>query len=279
MDSNEQQAISSRLVGFEKRLFNAAMQNLADRNNPLRFNNFAYACRELIRHVLERLAPAEKVKRCDWYRVEWDKGDQVTRRQRVYYAVQGGLTDVYVENELRIDIDNTHRRLRDALEALSKYTHVNEQTFDLSQELVDSKASETLGSLLELLELIEELRREIASTLQERVDEASVEAAISETLLEIDELASHHSVESIDVEEIEVVKIDDAFVYFKTIGTIHVELQWGSNSDVRNDMGAVGSMDFPFECVLEAPVDDPASVSTEEGAFSVDTSKWRVYDE
>ena len=48
-------------AGFEQDLHASAFQNLADLNNKLRFNNFAYAIRELMRHVLNRLAPTESV--------------------------------------------------------------------------------------------------------------------------------------------------------------------------------------------------------------------------
>lgn len=56
--------------GFERELYTAALNNLADSSNPLRLNNFAYAMRELTRHVLHRLAPDESVRKCRWYRDE-----------------------------------------------------------------------------------------------------------------------------------------------------------------------------------------------------------------
>ena len=66
--SNLREIIESRLVdGFEKELFHAALYNLDDVNNRLRFNNFAYAMRELVRHVLDRLAPDVEVLGCSWW--------------------------------------------------------------------------------------------------------------------------------------------------------------------------------------------------------------------
>lgn len=50
--------IEKRLSGdFEHDLFDAALYNLNDVHNKLRFNNFAYSLRELTRHILARLAP------------------------------------------------------------------------------------------------------------------------------------------------------------------------------------------------------------------------------
>jgi len=50
--------ISSHLAdGFERDLFATALRNLADLENRLRFNNFAYTMRELMHRMLSRLAP------------------------------------------------------------------------------------------------------------------------------------------------------------------------------------------------------------------------------
>lgn len=68
------------LPEFEKELFSAAQKNLGDKTNPLRLNNYAYAIRELTRHVLHRLAPDENVIRCSWYKNETDKANGITRK-------------------------------------------------------------------------------------------------------------------------------------------------------------------------------------------------------
>ena len=60
--NNMRVAIESRLSEkFEKQLFHAALANLEDSKNPIRFNNFAYATRELVRQILSRLAPDDEV--------------------------------------------------------------------------------------------------------------------------------------------------------------------------------------------------------------------------
>ena len=66
------------------------------------------------------------------------------------------------------------------------------------------------------------------------------------------ELASHQYIEEVsdvDISEIEVSK-DGLLV--KGDGMLTVELQYGSDSDVRNDNGMVGKDTFPFEfeCLL-----------------------------
>ena len=97
--------------GFERDLYIAAQRNLLDKSNPLRLNNYSYAMRELTRHVLHRLAPDELVVGCSWYKNESDKEKGITRKQRAYYAVQGGLENSYVEDTLGLEVEDIHRRL------------------------------------------------------------------------------------------------------------------------------------------------------------------------
>ena len=81
---------------FEKRLFEATIQNFQYRQSPLRLNNFAYSMRELFRHILGRLAPTEKVLRCSWYINETNKPNGITRAQRVIYSVKNKGTDTFL---------------------------------------------------------------------------------------------------------------------------------------------------------------------------------------
>ncbi|WP_284450998.1 pPIWI-associating nuclease domain-containing protein [Methylophaga thalassica] len=56
-----QERINSVLLdGFDKVLLDSAFVNLLT-PNPLRLNNFAYAMRELTRHVLHRLASGDEL--------------------------------------------------------------------------------------------------------------------------------------------------------------------------------------------------------------------------
>jgi len=55
---------------LESDLFIASIENITKSNSPIRFNNFAYAIRELTRHVLARLAPDDEVLHSSWYKNE-----------------------------------------------------------------------------------------------------------------------------------------------------------------------------------------------------------------
>ena len=274
--AEEETSLSKRLrEGFERKLLEAAMSNLRSTHNPLRFNNFAYAIRELVRNVMQRLAPDDEVRRCSWYRDETDKPGAVSRRQRLYFAVQGGLTDDYVQRTLQVDIAETHRALRDAIDRLSKYTHINEDAFELSETEVGLYAGETISAVLDLFAVIDECRSELVESLVEELDRSVLDAALNETILSIDELATHHTLDEVYVEDVTVTRIDSTHVYFSASGTVDCSLQWGSNSDVRNGDGAEMSTSFPFVCEMQSPVDQPSDVEADQESFCVDTSSWR----
>jgi len=71
---------------FEKKLFEATINNLLDIHNPLRYNNFSYVMRELLDHILKRLAPDECVKKYIWYTPPASERE-VVRSQRIKYAI------------------------------------------------------------------------------------------------------------------------------------------------------------------------------------------------
>ena len=267
--------------GFEEALFSAALENLEDRGNPLRFNNFAYAMRELVRHVMARLAPDNEVRACSWYKEETDRLNGISRRQRVYYAVQGGLSDEYVADELGLEVGQIHRRLRDSIDNLSKHTHIEEATFNLSDAEVDRFVNQTLAAVTDLFQTISECRTALVEAFNEKLDASVVSAAISETILSIDELATHHCIDAVYTEQVHISQIDANFIHFSAEGTVECELQWGSNSDLRRGDGATLEQAFPFNCELTSPVDNPGAIVAEENAFVADTSSWRegYYDE
>jgi hypothetical protein len=264
----------SLLPGFELELYKAAHQNLADQNNPLRLSNFAYAMRELVRHLLERLAPSDSVVACEWYRNQTSKPNGVTRRQRAYFSVQGGLSDDYVCNVLSLETADIHQAVVQAIDRLSKFTHIEPEVFSIDQGRIDELATQTEQAVADLLSTISECRNQIISALWHQIDEAVVLETIRETIGAIDEIATHHSIDEVYVDKILVAKITHDRVMFLATGTIGAELQWGSNSDIRNDMGAVMSESFPFECSLFSWVSEPDELEVEDDSLLVDTSKW-----
>lgn len=89
---------------FEDKLFVSALRNFCSYTNPLRFNNFAFAMRELLRHVLNRKAPDAKVSECIWFSPKLDDPEKASRGQKLKYCMQAGLQDHLLSQDVRDDI-------------------------------------------------------------------------------------------------------------------------------------------------------------------------------
>lgn len=157
-------------IEFEKQLCEAAFTNLIDKSNKLRFNNFAYSIRELTRHILKRLAPDKEVLHSSWYKsLILDRKNGITRSQRIQYAIQGGISDSYVEEVLEIDKTDLQKSWKEGINRLSKFTHVNPNTFDIEDDEVNGYVSEVVDVFEALFGLIEQARKKLESALLDKL--------------------------------------------------------------------------------------------------------------
>src|SRR5450830_500526 len=115
---------------FQRRLLDATMLSAQAADNPLRLNNFSTSFRELFRHVLAELAPDSEVVATSWYVPDMTSRSGITRGHKIAYVIHGGLAPTYVETELEIEVDAERSGLVKSIDTLSKFTHVNEKTFD-----------------------------------------------------------------------------------------------------------------------------------------------------
>jgi hypothetical protein len=111
--------------------------------------------------------------------------------------------------------------------------------------------------------------------ISQELDDAAVDALITDTILEVDELATHHSVDEVYVDHTSVQSIGAHFITYRATGTVAITLQWGSNSDLRRGDGAEAGLSFPFRCDIQVPLDDPLEVAAGEAEYVVDVSSWR----
>lgn len=264
--------------GFERDLYRAAHYNLADQTNPLRLNNFAFAMREVVRHLLERLGPDESVRACSWYESQ-NEENKVTRRQRATYAIQGGLSNDYILEELGIETQEMHKTLTNEINALSKFTHVAPDTFGISQSETTRIADSIESAVVELLQTIDRCRSQISYEISRHTDQAIFREAIQENIGSLDELATHHYIDSIFTEEVTVLYISHDQVRFKVTGSISVVLQWGSDSDLKKDFGATSNQSFPFECFLWSKVDSIKKLNVIRQSLRVNLDSWYGIDE
>lgn len=265
--------LSNLSLPFERDLFHASIQNITHSDSPIRFNNFAYAIRELTRHVLKRLAPDENVLKSQWYANEMTIENGITRPQRIYYAIHRGLAPSYVQETLEIDIPTFKKNFTEIIDRLNKYTHIKIETFELNEEDTILYASQTLEVLLELFGFIAETKEILSEALYENVDTALFDAVLEETFSEIDILATHHHIKNVHIEPLDVLDIDHEFIYFEASGSIWCEMQWGSNSDLKKGDGLVADEFFPYKCQIVANVRNLKDIRVDISSIEIETNE------
>lgn len=175
MDILKQSILPYLETSFEKDLLEAALKNLEDGKNKLRLNNFAYAARELTRHFLKRLAPDAEVLNAPWFMPnDPEKPSEITREQRIKYAIQGYLSDDYRENVLKIDFSEVSKNLRTSINDLSKYTHVEPETFDVDNTTVYDVSYNIMEDTLRFFMTINEAQIRMGDAVDACIDEEMV---------------------------------------------------------------------------------------------------------
>jgi hypothetical protein len=266
--------INERLTNdLWQKLLTGALRTAGDLDNPVRHHQFSSSLRSLFENLLHDLAPDENVKTCDWFQIETDNG-LASRRQRAVYATQGGLSDRYIRSVLGFDPTPLHKRVVKAISSVSKYTHVRPESLVEGQKQISAFVKESLEALEGLFLAIEECRRRVLEALQGRIDQRVVDALISDTLAEIDILATHYWYDEHTVDRISVISIDHEEIKFRVDGNLSVGLQYGSDSDYRNDFGVRLGADFPFVCVLTSPTEEPNDLEIDTRSISIDTTDW-----
>ena len=267
------------LLGFEKDLFLASLNNLSDKGNPLRFNNFAYCMREIITLILARYSSDDDILKCCWYKNETDKENGVTRAQRVKYSIQGGFNDLRVFEILELDDDkdfikDTLKSFTKLFRELNEHTHLREKRFNIGDELCESLAFQVLGVMKEILMLIEDLRVQIKSHIEGEIDDALISEIVTTTFNELDILSTHTMVDDSELDHFYVETISSEYVEVKGYGTVYCDLQYGSGSDMRNGIGASISQSFPYNFTIHAKLNDLHNLELGGAGIEVDTESW-----
>lgn len=261
---------------FENELFESAVYNLNDMDNKLRYNNFAYSVRELSRHFLHRLSPDENVKACNWFEKIAENG-KPTRNQRIKYAIQGGITDKMLK-ELDFDVEELNEEItsiKKTIDSLSKYTHINEDTFNLESGQVDEMAQKVFEELKTFVERINSCRKDLTNFLDGLVEEHMLEEIIFNNYENVDMLARRYSIDYSDVTEYHIVEITNDTIIVDVYGDIHFNLEYGSNKERREGDGLDINESFPFQTKIRYEIDESfPSDKFEIDDFGVDTNSW-----
>ena len=155
---------------FERDLLTHALRNYCTMGCPIRFNNFAYVMRELLTVALNRMAPAERVTKAQWYERESDEFE-VTRKQQLKYCAQGYFIDSLLPDYVEDEKDELLRDFTKLYRKLNQYTHISPKykgmlpkaSFEFLMDLV-----ETFSAILELSLLI---KKHIIQSVEESVRE------------------------------------------------------------------------------------------------------------
>ena len=258
---------------FEKDVFEAGLLSLDQLTNPLRLNHFATTLRELSRIVLLRLAPDADIKACAWYSQAQGQPD-ITRHQRITYAVQAGLLDPFVTNTLQLDVAKMRKELLDSIKELSKFTHIGPAVFGGSGVQLDMTVTQSLEAFLAFLEMVAECRDSVENAVQDHAQQAVHDELLSKTVDELDQLATHYQVEDTQVETVNVTVMDATRIEFSVSGYVECQFQYGSGADVRNDDGVVTYDSYPLTCEFSADILTPLQVVVKSQTLKIDNESF-----
>lgn len=240
-----------------------------DRDNPLRGNFAASGLREAVGHVLHSLAPDEAVRACVWF-VQAQDTNTVTRQQRASYIVKAGLPDDFVSDTLGIDVRDYTKPLIEVMDGLNKATHVRADTILSKGGKIRVMMLDVLRGLDQLLQAAVESREAITHAVADVMQEAVFEKLISETIDELDELSTHTTVDGHNIDSVSVTKLDWHEISYRVEGEVEVELQYGSSSDIKNDIGLVQDDSYPYVVTVTCAVARPMAIRADDLNISVD---------
>lgn len=230
--------------------------------------------RELLRHVLNRKAPDEKVNKCIWFSPTLDDPEKANRGQKLKYCMQAGLQDHLLSAEVRDYIKNYTSEYQEHIETLNSFTHVGEATFGLEPKKAYQKLKEVIVTFKEAMEILESGKNEVLSYIPERLADYVQNALLEEIPQSLDELSIHTFIDYVEFNGFKVDSIDESFIYIMGKSTVHVILQYGSSSDRRKGEGADINDSFPVYFKCKAKVNKPKGAFVIRDSIEVSTESW-----
>ena len=261
--------IRENLKGFELQLFDAAINNLKDDTNILSANNFAFSIRELIRNMLERLAPDNEVTDAPWYKPEKNQNGEVviTRRQRIKYAVQKWFLDDFAKDKLHIALDDYFKDFSKNFAELNKYTHITENTFNIAPCDKTMLSLRILGNLLWFINMVNDAQSEIINRTIDLVDKELSKAFLANHLGTIAlTYGSENNIRFL-IHDFSISKNSNEILYVKATGYIYVV-------DPLNDDSYEYKEKKPFVSELEVNYKNKEGVvKIEKGNINIDSGE------
>ncbi|MEP2781101.1 MAG: hypothetical protein ABJP33_01515 [Pseudoruegeria sp.] len=131
-----------------------------------------------------------------------------------------------------------------------------------------------MEGLLELLDAAFHARSDLEHAVSEKMHHAVFENLISETIQELDELSTHTTVGGHFIEKVAVIELGAEQIVYQITGEVEVELQYGSNSDVRKDIGVRIDDSYPYTATVISGAAAPMKILAEDIDLKVDNSSF-----
>jgi hypothetical protein len=258
---------------LEQDILKSAYSRIHDFNDPLRGTVFALLMRELLRIVMERLAPDNLVFAASWCNGEpWtyfdsrDRKTKLTRSSRYRFAITGTISDAKVKEYPQLGCSLQIKDLKDLVEKLSKFAHISPGTHGLSVQASNDLLHEVEEIVSDYVKKISATKKQVGQIILELVDSHLNDHLMEEVPNELDELSSRTRLDSVTIEELENFDTSSAFPVLSGCGHAEVELNYGGGID-----GYSAETSFPLEFIVQINPDtfDVYTVSVE-----VDTSSF-----
>jgi hypothetical protein len=102
---------------------------------------------------------------------------------------------------------------------LSKYTHVRPVTLATPREEADAFVLEALSAFVSLYEAFDDCRTTILRAVEHQINGQALTVFTEEAIGELDILSTHTRVDDVQVEKVEVTKIDPKLLHYAIAGT------------------------------------------------------------
>ena len=229
--------------------YESALKSFNDKSNPLRLCNFACNIRELLREKLSRDAPDDDVIKCSWCNSNYlDNDGKPTRKARLRYYLLYSMDNTTVDERFQKKITDIEKEYGKQINKLSKYTHVTENVFYMSESEKDHQFYEVIDLLAYIIDFLaasEKMTyREIESFLYDDISDHVYHDYLDS---ELDVLSTHTRIENVNGIEFEITDIDKDYIYIEGTAELEVNLQNGSDSEMERGDGLAFDMTFDLD--------------------------------
>ncbi|HCU0888977.1 TPA: hypothetical protein OUJ16_002374 [Raoultella ornithinolytica] len=257
---------------FEEQLFIACLRNYCSHGNTLRFSNFAYAIRELINHVLSRMAPDERVMAAPWFTTNGNNMPTITRKQQAKYIAQKHIPDGLLDTAALQELNNGIAWFNKNYQSLNYYTHITEESLESHPKVFFEKAKLIIELCNKIFVNFGDMERILTNSIIDEVKDHVNEITRENIPEEVDILSSQTIVDGCSVEFIEPLSITEDYVYLLVRGSIQITRQYGRGDDYFSQEDS-----YPFKFAVSVRASDFKNVQPLIRNVIVDTGSW--YDD